>query len=168
MPSYRNDTSGVVQMLGINVPAGDIVETGYYPQNDSIVLRGATGDEVTVDKKSVIVQTFTEAISAGDITKTSDQPTYLIIDTSLGSSGANTDWVYLKAQTLQYDVSVDMDTGSFSGTIQLQKKYYDSDDAKLVNEFTSSDEIGLSVETDAFYRFEVTSHTSGTAYVKLG
>lgn len=166
MPSYRNDTNGVISMLGLNVPVNGIVETSYYPRNDSTVVIGVEGDDLPIYKEGIIVKSFSEAISAGDVTKTSDQPTHLIIDDSLGSSGATTEWRELKSG--DYGVSVDMDTGSFDGTIELQRKYYDDDTIKTVESYTSSTETPLSVTTTAFYRFAVTSYTSGTAYVQLG
>lgn len=156
MPTYRNDSGVILQMLGLNVAAGNTVETVSYPDNFNTVINGTE------------LKGFTDAVSAGWVSKTSDTPSGMIIDASLGSLNATSDWHILHSRLLNYDVSIDMDTGSFTGTVEIQRKFEEDGDAKTVESFTASTETSMAVGTSAFYRAIVTSYTEGTIYVKVG
>ena len=164
MPTYRNDNGNKINMLGLNVSAGDSVESNYYASKNSEVIIG------TNEPPGTIIKTFEQALSDGDITKTSDFPSWLLIDTTISSAGTFSDWVYIKA-TKDIDITIDV-TSDFDGTISLQRKYKDNEDPVNVETFTDNTDVGsyFTVSTSAYYRVGIESGnlTSGSATIRVG
>ena len=72
-------------MLGLNVSPGDTVKNKYYPKDDSTVNIGT--------EQGTVLKTFSEALSAGIISKVSDDPDGMY---TLTGGGDATDWIYFQ------------------------------------------------------------------------
>jgi hypothetical protein len=71
-----------------------------------------------------------------------------------------------KVTRKRYNMSV---WGTFTGTIQLQRSFDDGATWLVCKEASGPYEgVGIEVEAQVQYRFEVTAHTSGTINFRLG
>lgn len=156
MPTYRNDSNGIILIGGLNLKKGQTLENNYPFKDDTIVVHDTT------------VTDFATAISDGIITKTSDDPTYLLADFTADDTSVDTfsDWFWIK-QNSQIDISI---SGTFTGTVKLERKYKESGNPKLVNSFNNEIETYYDVATSAYYRIGIysTDFDSGSVDIKMG
>jgi len=69
MPTYKNNTENIINMLGKNVYPNNKIKSHYYASDDSEVILG------TNNSPGTIIKSFEKALTDGDITKTSEDPT---------------------------------------------------------------------------------------------
>lgn len=139
MATYENITGVTLQMLGLNVPAGETVETKYYPQDESTVMHGTK------------IKTFTDAITADWIEKISDEPNFSY---TLTSEDDNTGWI-----KMNNDFEFATDGNS---TVELQ---YSPDKGNTIyaeGSYSNESVNTITVSGVSWFKATVTSYTSDT------